>query len=110
MGFGEKQIQDNVMPFILKIDRRAIIDIQNSIDYYTSKQKGLGKKYLLEVKKYFAVLSEQPFYQVRYSNVRCLPLKKFPFMIHYVVSEEKNEIIVYAVIHTSLSPIEYPQK
>jgi len=42
-----------------------------------------------------------PFYQVRYKNVRCLPMKKYPYMIHLTVDEKERIVTIRAVIHTS---------
>jgi hypothetical protein len=37
-------------------------------------------------------------------DIRCLPLKKFPAMIHYSVNDNKQQITVHAVFHTALNP------
>ncbi|MBK7129821.1 MAG: hypothetical protein IPM74_19690 [Crocinitomicaceae bacterium] len=44
-----------------KIDPAALADIQQEINYYNSKQKGLGKKYHAEVKKFFSAIQKIPF-------------------------------------------------
>ncbi len=90
--------------FILFIDPAAHADIQEAISYYNSKVKDLGKKFHLEVKTAFKLLSERPYFQIRYEDVRCLPLKKFPFMVHYKIHEELNAVTIYGVTHTSLNP------
>lgn len=87
-----------------KIERLAIKDIQEAIDYYNSKQKNLGKKFHTEVKKYFTAIQKNPRYQIRYENVRCLPLKKFPAMIHFTFDEKTNLVIIRAVLNTHLDP------
>ena len=86
------------------IHKRAETDIDIAMEYYLLQQEGVEKKFIIELEKSFSNLSIAPFYQVRYFGIRCLPLKKFPFMIHYKVNEEKNQVHVFAVIHTSLNP------
>ena len=88
--------------FTLFIDPTAKADIQDAVSYYNSKTKDLGKKFHSEVKNAFKSLSNNPHFQIRYNHVRCLPLKKFPFLIHYQIDVEQNTITVYAVLHTSL--------
>jgi hypothetical protein len=44
-----------------KIEPSALKDIQQEIDYYNSKQKGLGKKFHSELKKFFSTLEKNPF-------------------------------------------------
>lgn len=92
------------MEFKIKIEPLAKYDIQNEINYYNSKQIGLGKKFHGQVKEYFKALKQNPFYEIRYNDVRCLPLKKFPAMIHYTLNEQAKTVVVRAVINTSKDP------
>ena len=82
----------------------AIRDIQEIIDYYDSLQQGLSLKFDNELNDYFLTLQKNPFFQVRYANVRCLPLKKFPVMIHFTIEEKLNIVYIRAVLNTSKDP------
>lgn len=90
------------MGYTIFIDPRAIQDIQEAINYYDNQQAGLGKKFERELNKYFVALEKNPFFSVRYDLVRCLPLKKFPYMVHFTIVEEKQFVKIHAVFHTSL--------
>jgi len=92
------------MEFKLKIEPLASVDIQEQIKYYNSKQKGLGKKFHTEVKTYFKAILQTPFYGIKYDDIHCLPLKKFPAMIHYNVNENHKTITIRAVINTAKDP------
>jgi hypothetical protein len=92
------------MPFRIKIDKDAKLDIQEGIYWYNSRKKGLGKEFHQEVKDFFDVLRNTQFFHVRYDETRCLPLKKFPYMIHYSVDEKNQMIIVRAIFNTSRNP------
>ncbi len=85
---------------------RAHDEIQQGIDYYNGQAKGLGKKFHAAVKETIAYLRQAPFRQIRYDNVRCLLVKKYPYMLHFTVDEKEPLIILHAVIHTSLNPDE----
>lgn len=89
---------------VFKIEPSAKNDIQQEINYYNDKQNGLGKKFHADIKTSFNAIRKNPFYQIRYDNVRCLPLKKFPAMIHFTVDEVKKRITVRAVINTNRDP------
>ena len=52
------------MVFKLKIEPLAKFDIQSEINYYNSKQKGLGKRFHSDVKTCFNAIKINPFYQV----------------------------------------------
>ena len=93
-----------LMEFKLKIEPLAKLDIQNEINFYNSKQKGLEKKFHTETKEYFKAILLSPFYGIRYDDVYCLPLKKFPVMIHYNIDEHKKIIVIRAVINTHKDP------
>lgn len=92
------------MAFSIDVDPGAILDLQKAIDYYDEQQPGLGKKFENAIDKHFSALSKNPFYQVRYDDIRCMPMNKFPFMIHFTVDEENKTVRVSAVFHTSIDP------
>ncbi len=92
------------MAYTVSIDPRAIQDLQKAIHYYEKQQRGLGEKFERAVSKHLATLQKNPFFQIRYDNVRCLPLKKYPYMIHFTVDEKNEEVIVRAAFNTARDP------
>lgn len=70
------------MLFEIIIDPRAIQDIQDAINYYDEKQIGLGEKFLNALDKHLHTLEKNPFFNIRYDEVRCLPFKKFPYAFY----------------------------
>lgn len=90
--------------FKVLFHNEALEQLQQSIDFYNTAQKDLGKRFALEVKATAQQLDKNPFYQIRYDDIRCFPLQKFPFMLHFRVNEELNLIEIFAVLHTSLNP------
>ena len=89
---------------VFKVNPQAKLDIQDQIYYYNKQQKGLGKRFHNDIKSTFKNILKNPFFQIRYQDVRCLPLRKFPAMVHYTVDESKNQITVRAIFHTSQNP------
>lgn len=61
------------MPFHIVIEPRALADIQQGIDYYEEQLAGLGKRFSETVDLYITVLSNNPYYQIRYKDYRVLP-------------------------------------
>lgn len=82
----------------------ALVDIQAAIDFYDEQQIGLGRRFETELNQFLTTIETLPFFQVRYNIVRCLPLKRFPFMVHFSVLEEECIVQIHAVLHTSMSP------
>ena len=98
------------MAYTLVLDPRAIRDIQKAIDYYDEQRPGLGKRFEAALNKNFKALKKNPFFYTRYDNVRCLPLKNFPFMVHFTLNEDQMSITVQAVFHTSLDPSKWKDR
>jgi toxin ParE1/3/4 len=98
------------MAFKVVLDPRAIEDIQESIDFYEDQEPGLGKRFESLLHHHLTTISKSPYFQVRYDDVHCLPLKKFPHMIHYTIDREKKIIQVMAVFHTSLNPEKWEKR
>ena len=93
------------MVYKIVIDPKAITDIQSAINYYEEQQSDLGGKFLKVLNKHFQALENKPFFRIRYDNVHCLPLKKFPYMVHFTISEEKQLVTIRAIFHTSRNPV-----
>ncbi len=76
-----------------------------AIDYYETKQKGLGERFLKAVEEYLKVLSETPkLYKKTKKQYREVPIKHFPFLIIYRINELNNEVVVVSVFHAKRHP------
>ena len=87
----------------IKIYNQAYSDIKEAAEWYVQQSAGLGVRFKSPVIKQVDMLSSNAFHHaVRYDEVRCFKINKFPFNIHYTITGE--EIHVFAVIHTSRNP------
>jgi hypothetical protein len=87
------------------IDNSALQDIQEITDWYNEQLSGLGTRCQNQVKKQINTLKINPqAYGIRYSDIRCMLIKKFPFLVHFVVDEAAVVVEIFAVIHTSRNP------
>jgi hypothetical protein len=94
---------------LLEITDSAITDIQKAVDWYDSISNQLGSRFISSTNKAFNTLTINPYFQIRHRYYRCLRLKKFPFMVHFVVIEENRIVRVAAVLHTSKNPDSWPE-
>jgi plasmid stabilization system protein ParE len=77
-------------------------DLSDASKWYEQQQKGLGKRFLNEMKEAFDVISKNPVgFQIRYDDYRIYFTKIFPYNIHYKYVENNNEIHIKAIFHTS---------
>ena len=54
--------------------------------------------------KSFAV-AFSPFATVRYDNIRCAQVKKFPYLVHYHIDEIQGIVTIIAVYSTHRAPV-----
>lgn len=92
------------MPWLITYSSQAQSDVRLGFRHYKAVSESLGKYFLNELKQAEeAVLNAPEAFQVRFfDRVRGYPLKKFPFLILYVVVE--NSVYVIAVFNTNLNP------
>lgn len=89
----------------IRIDEDALQDIQNATIWYNKQLEGLGFKFQKQIKSQInALKKDATIYVVRYYNVRCMNIKKFPFMVHYSINTDLLLVEVFAVTHTSRNP------
>lgn len=88
----------------VSFDDRVKQDVLDAVFYYNSKVPGLGKRFYQDVKYAYAAIRQSPFFQVRYNGIRCLPLRKFPYMVHYTVDEAAGMVTIKAIINCYQNP------
>ena len=95
----------------LIIDTEALQDIQEATNWYNEQSSGLGTRFQKQTKSQINKLKSTPNnYSVRYANVRCMLIKKFPFLVHFTVDDTLLLVEIFAVIHTSRNPKMWEQK
>jgi hypothetical protein len=97
------------MIYKVVIEPRAILDIQDAIDYYESKQNGLGEYFSHVVDENIETLTRSPFFQIRYKDYHGFPIRKFPFILLYYIDEKLKTIYIMSVFNTSLNPSKHPK-
>ena len=95
----------------VKIEPEAMTDIQGITDWYNEAQANLGKRFQNTAVKQINSLNKSPHvHAVRYKEIRCMLVKKFPYMIHFFINEENNSVEVLAVISTDRNPKIWEEK
>jgi hypothetical protein len=93
------------------IDTAAYQDIQNATGWYNVQSAGLGARFQKQVKTQINMLKNNPSaHHIRYAEVRCMLIKNFPFLVHFIVDEVGLVIEIFAVLHTSRNPKIWEQK
>ena len=91
--------------YIIQFSARSLIDIEEAVNYYNGQAWGLGNKFLSDIEMVFKALITNPFFaSVKYEDIRCAALKRFPFSIHYSIDKKKYSVIILAVFNTWKKP------
>ncbi len=93
------------MKFTVEYNPDFYNDIVEAVDWYNEKQAGLGDRFFRIIKRQTAKLSTSALhFAIKYDDIRCLTMDKFPYLIHYRVNEQTKTVKVEAMFHTSRDP------
>jgi plasmid stabilization system protein ParE len=91
--------------------RRAVVlrriaerEYDDAVGRYESEREGLGIEFRAVIEQHFQRIAENPdlFPKVRGAARRAVVLRRFPFVIHFLV--EAKRIVILSVFHTSRDP------
>ncbi len=98
------------MGYKLVILPRAQQEIIEAFDYYNKISRTVLEAFNTDLEDVYQSLEKNPFYHLKYKNLRGIPFKKFPFLIFFSVEEAEKKVYIYSVFHTSQNPESYPNR
>jgi len=102
-----KRFKIDILKYELIIRKEAEIEIIEAVLYYENQQKGLGKRFLLQLQTYLDRIQTYPkHFYIKRNPYREAFIKKFPYLIIYELLE--NKVIVYSIFNTYQNPIKKP--
>ncbi len=76
----------------------AYAELINSWEWYEKKQIGLGDRFREEVGHTIQYILDHPYYfQLKHKNYREATTRIFPFLLVYVINEDKNLVLITAI-------------
>jgi len=82
------------MEYTIDISEAAEDDIRNAFLWYEDKKDGLGVDFQIHMEQAVKSIKDSPLKtQIRYENIRVFFLKKFPYGIHFKVSDKSILIV-----------------
>lgn len=96
------------MAYKIIVSPRAQKEIENAIDYYALYSLDAPVNFVAVLKEAYITLTSSPFFRVRYKNVRALKLKKFPYLLYFIINKDKNTIRVLSCFHNKRNPNKRP--
>ena len=66
------------MPNKIIVTPRTQKEIENAIDYYTLYNSDAPLNFIANLKEAYSTLELNPFFRIRYKDIRSLKLKRYP--------------------------------
>ena len=87
------------MAYSVIVSPRAQMEIENAIDHYAQDSTDAPVLFISALRDTYKVPSVSPFFTIRYKNVRALRIKRFPYVLYFVINESKNTVRVLSCFH-----------
>ncbi len=83
----------------------ALLDMREARTWYTQQQKGLGKRFVEDVRKTIVSIKSNPhFASAKFENIRTAACDTFPYAVHYEIDEVENLVRIVSIFHFSRRP------
>ena len=83
----------------------ALLDMRDAHTWYNLQQKGLGNKFIDDVRKTVASIKSNPYFaSVKFENIRTAACITFPYAIHYEIDGAENLFRIVSIFHFSRRP------
>ena len=97
------------MAYKIIVSPRAQKEIENAIDYYALYSSNAPQSFINLLKDTYLSLETNPFFNVRYKNIRALKIHKFPYSLYFVINEAQNTVRVLSCFHNKRNPNKRPK-
>ncbi len=97
------------MAYKIIVSPRTQKEIENAIDYYALYNSDTSVLFIESLKQSYQSISINPFYRIRYKNIRALKLKIFPYSLYFIINEEKQVIKILSCFHNKRNPKNRPR-
>lgn len=93
------------MPYSLRYYREVGGDIREARERYKEHPLELETKFTEGLKSLILNIQSNPrLYPVRYRNMRIAHMRTFPYGVHYLIDDAKEQVVVVAIAHHKRSP------
>jgi toxin ParE1/3/4 len=94
------------LPYTILVTPTATEHLAVAIEYYNAVAVDLGYRFADLVAEYFQRIAELPTGSaIRYKNVRCKPMKRFPYLIMFTIDEAAHPVSILRIFNTYQEPI-----
>lgn len=96
------------MVYNLIISPRAQKEIEKAIAYYIPNYSDIPNNFIIQLQNVYKTLKTNPFFKIRYKNIRSLKLKRYPYSIYFTINENNNTVKIISCFHLKQNPKKQP--
>ncbi len=82
-------------------------DIEKALYFYENINESVVNHFKKQLNQVLEAISINPFYQIKYKNIRALPFKSMPYIISFEVYENEKMVYIYSIFNTYQNPEKY---
>ena len=98
------------MAYRVIVSPRAQREIEEAIDYYAQHSADAPRHFVQSLKDVYQALANNPFFRVRYKNIRAVKLRHFPYLLYFIVNERQNTVRLLSCFHGRRNPDDKPMR
>jgi mRNA-degrading endonuclease RelE of RelBE toxin-antitoxin system len=83
-------------------------DIEKALYFYENINESVVNHFKKQLNQVLEAISINPFYQIKYKNIRALPFKSMPYIVLFEVYENEKMVYIYSIFNTYQNPDKYP--
>ena len=83
-------------------------DIEKALYFYENINESVVNHFKNQLNQVLEAISINPFYQIKYKNIRALPFKSMPYIVLFEVYENEKMVYIYSIFNTYHNPDKYP--
>lgn len=97
------------MVYKIIVSPRAQKEIEEALAYYALHSSQIPQGFIMALKETYQLLAENPFFKIRYKNIRGLKIKRFPYFLYYWIDKKQKTIRVLSCFHHKRDPKKRPK-
>ena len=97
------------MVYKIVISPRARNEILKAHEYYSIDIIDAPVNFSASLVGALQHLAKNPFYRVRYKNVRAVKIKKFPYLLYFTINENKYTFRILSCFYVKRNPVKRPR-
>ena len=79
-------------------------DIEKALYFYENINESVVNHFKNQLNQVLEAISINPFYQIKYKNIRALPFKSMPYIVLFEVYENEKMVYIYSIFNTYQNP------